>query len=82
MDIPNHLVWATELSLAAISLVFPALVLGYNLFNCSMYQVLVPTLIGYYDDYILNSYYWVTAKIGLNGLDPDLDQYKYRINLK
>ncbi len=39
------LVWATELSLAAIGLVFPALVLGYKLFNCSIYQVPVPTLI-------------------------------------
>jgi hypothetical protein len=25
---------------------------------------------------------WVTAKIGLNGLDPDLDQNKHRINLE
>jgi hypothetical protein len=39
------LVWATELLLATISLVFPALVLGYKSFNCSMYQVPVPTLI-------------------------------------
>jgi hypothetical protein len=39
------LVWATELLLAAIGLVFPVLVLGYNSFNCSMYQVPVPTLI-------------------------------------
>ncbi len=39
------LVWATELSLAAIGLVFSALVLGYKSFNCSMYQVPVPTLI-------------------------------------
>ncbi len=42
---PYHLVWATELSLAAIGLVFPALVLGYKSFNCLMYQVPVPTLI-------------------------------------
>jgi hypothetical protein len=39
------LVWATELLLAAIGLVFLALVLGYNSFNCSMYQVPVPRLI-------------------------------------
>ncbi len=39
------LVWATKLSLAAKGLVFPALVLGYKSFNCSMYQVPVPTLI-------------------------------------
>jgi hypothetical protein len=25
---------------------------------------------------------WVTAKIGLNGLDPDLDQNKHRMNLE
>jgi hypothetical protein len=30
---PYHLVWATKLSLAAIGLVFPALVLGYNFFT-------------------------------------------------
>ncbi len=46
--IPNRIsstiVWATELSLAAIGLVFPALVLGYKSFNCSMYQVPVSTL--------------------------------------
>jgi hypothetical protein len=41
-----HLVWATELSLAAIGRVFPALVLGYKSFNRSMYQVPIPTLIG------------------------------------
>ncbi len=40
-----RLVWATKLLLAAIGLVFPALVLGYKSFNCSMYQVPVPTLI-------------------------------------
>jgi hypothetical protein len=40
-----RLVWATELLLAAIGLVFPALVLGYKLFNCSMYQVPIPMLI-------------------------------------
>ncbi len=40
-----HLVWATKLLLAAIGLVFPALVLGYKSFNCSMYHVPVPTLI-------------------------------------
>jgi hypothetical protein len=28
-----YLVWAIELSLAAIGLVFPALVLGYNVFK-------------------------------------------------
>jgi hypothetical protein len=39
------LVWATELLLAAIGLVFPALVLGYKSFNRSIYQVPVPTLI-------------------------------------
>ncbi len=39
-----HLVWATKLSLAAIGLIFPALVLGYKSFNCSMYQVPVPML--------------------------------------
>ncbi len=44
--INHHLVWATELSLAAIGLVFPVLVLGYKSFNHSMYQVPVPTLIG------------------------------------
>ncbi len=38
------LVWATKLSLAAIGLVFLALVLGYKSFNCSMYHVPVPTL--------------------------------------
>ncbi len=26
--------------------------------------------------------HWVTAKIGLNGLDWDLDQNKHRINLE
>jgi hypothetical protein len=40
------LVWATKLSLAAIGLVFPVLVLGYKSFNCSMYHVPVPTLFG------------------------------------
>jgi hypothetical protein len=39
-----RLVWATKLSLAAIGLVYPALVLGYKSFNCSMYHVPVPTL--------------------------------------
>jgi hypothetical protein len=39
------LVWATELLLAAIGLVFPVLVLGFKSFDCSMYQVPVPTLI-------------------------------------
>jgi hypothetical protein len=41
-----RLVRATKLSLAAIGIVFPALVLGYKSFNCSMYQVPVPTLFG------------------------------------
>jgi hypothetical protein len=41
--ITYRLVWATKLLLAAIGLVFPALVLGYKSFNCSMYQVPVPT---------------------------------------
>ncbi len=41
-----RLVWATEMLLAATGLVFPALVLGYKLFNYSRYQVPVPTLIG------------------------------------
>jgi hypothetical protein len=41
-----RLVRATKLSLAAIVLVFPALVLGYKSFNCSMYHVPVPTLFG------------------------------------
>jgi hypothetical protein len=40
-----RLVWATKLLLAAIGLVFPAL-LGYNSFNCSMYHVPVPMLFG------------------------------------
>ena len=40
-----HLVWATKVALAAICLIFPALVLGYKSFNCSMYHVPVPTLI-------------------------------------
>ncbi len=35
--------WATKVALAAICLVFPALVLGYNSFNVSMYHVPVPT---------------------------------------
>jgi hypothetical protein len=39
-----RLVWATKLLLAAIGLVFPALVLGYKSFNCSMYHVPVPML--------------------------------------
>ncbi len=39
------LVWATKLLLTAIDLVFPALVLGYKSFNCSMYHVPVPMLI-------------------------------------
>ncbi len=34
----------TRLLLAAIGLVFPAPVLGYNSFNCSMCHVPVPTL--------------------------------------
>jgi hypothetical protein len=38
------LVWATKLLLAAIGLVFPALVLGYSSFNCSMYHEPVSTL--------------------------------------
>jgi hypothetical protein len=38
-----HLVWATKVALAAIRLVFPALVLGYTSFNVSMYHVPVPT---------------------------------------
>ncbi len=37
------LVWATKVALAAICLVFPALVLGYKSFNASMYHVPVPT---------------------------------------
>ncbi len=45
LDPEYRLVWATELSLAAIGLVFPVLVLGCKSFNCSMYQVPVPTLI-------------------------------------
>jgi hypothetical protein len=40
------LVWATKLLLAAMGLVFPALVLGYKSFNCSIYQVPVPMLFG------------------------------------
>jgi hypothetical protein len=40
-----RLVWVTELSLAAIGLVFPALVLGYKSLHFSMYQVPVPMLI-------------------------------------
>jgi hypothetical protein len=45
-DIAQYrLVWATKLLLAAKGLVFPAQVLGYKSFNCSMYQVPVPTLI-------------------------------------
>ncbi len=32
-------------TVAGSGLVFPALVLGYKSFNCSMYQVPVPTLI-------------------------------------
>ncbi len=39
------LVWATKLLLAAIGLVFPALVLEYKSFSCSMYHVPVPMLI-------------------------------------
>ncbi len=38
-----RLVWATKVVLAAICLVFPALVLGYKSFNVSMYHVPVPT---------------------------------------
>ncbi len=45
LKLSYHLIWATELPLAAIGLVFPAIVLGYKLFNCSMYQVPVLTLI-------------------------------------
>jgi hypothetical protein len=40
-----RLVRATKLLLAAIGIVFPALVLGYKSFNCSMNHVPVPTLI-------------------------------------
>ncbi len=29
-----------------------------------------------------NEHKWVTAKIGLSRLDPDLDQNKHRINLE
>jgi hypothetical protein len=36
------LVWATKVALAAICLVFPALVFGYKSFNVSMYHVPVP----------------------------------------
>jgi hypothetical protein len=45
-NVPIHyrLVWATKLSLAVIGLVFPALVLGYKSFNCSMHHVPFPTL--------------------------------------
>ncbi len=32
LKMSDTLVWSTELSLAAIGLVFPALVLGYNFF--------------------------------------------------
>jgi hypothetical protein len=32
VTVPYHLVWATELSLAGIGLIFPALVLGYYFF--------------------------------------------------
>jgi hypothetical protein len=28
----------------------------------------------------VHSKHWVTVKIGLNGLDPDLDRNKHRIN--
>ncbi len=38
-----RLVWATKVALAAICLIFPALVLGYKSFNVSMYHVPVPT---------------------------------------
>jgi hypothetical protein len=38
-----RLVWATKVALAAICLVFPALVLGYKSINVSMYHVPVPT---------------------------------------
>ncbi len=41
-----RLVWATKLLLAAIGLVFPALVLGYKSFICSTYHVPVPMLFG------------------------------------
>ncbi len=44
--LPYQIVWATKLLLAAICLVFPALVLGYKLFNCSIYHIPVPTLFG------------------------------------
>ncbi len=37
------LVWVTKVALAAICLVFPALVLGYKSFNVLMYHVPVPT---------------------------------------
>ncbi len=40
-----RLVWVIELSLAVIGLIFPVLVLGYKLFNCSIYHVSVPTWI-------------------------------------
>ncbi len=40
-----RLVWVTKLLLAVIGLVFPALVLGYKSFYCSMYHVPVPPLI-------------------------------------
>jgi hypothetical protein len=44
LPVPNvyRLVWATELSRAAIGLVFPALVLGYNFFIVKRmtYQIL------------------------------------------
>jgi hypothetical protein len=40
-----RLVWAKKLLLAAIGLVFPALVLGYKSFNHSSYHVPVSTLI-------------------------------------
>ncbi len=38
-----HLVWVTKVALAATCLVFPVPVLGYKLFNVSMYHVPVPT---------------------------------------
>jgi hypothetical protein len=49
--------------MSAIGLVFPALVLGYKSFNCSMYHVPVPTLIEKFVQIYFKRLFTVAASI-------------------
>jgi hypothetical protein len=45
-------------------------------------QLMVIINVIFINDSINLNLHWVAVKIGLNGLDPDLDQNKHRINLE